>query len=76
MHTGNLVFVPAAGRLQLAPAYDMLPMRFAPLPGGELPTRSVELALPVPDQRARERGRARPVRRRVVPYRGLRTHSE
>ncbi|MBN8750365.1 Uncharacterised protein [Xylophilus ampelinus] len=52
MHTGNLVFVPAAGRLQLAPAYDMLPMRFAPLPGGELPTRSVELALPVPDQRA------------------------
>lgn len=52
MHTGNLAFVPVAGRLQLAPAYDMLPMRFAPLPGGELPTRAVELALPVPDQRA------------------------
>jgi hypothetical protein len=52
MHTGNLAFVPVAGRLQLAPAYDMLPMRFAPLPGGELPAREVELALPAPAQRA------------------------
>lgn len=37
MHTGNLSFVPEAGRLRLAPVYDMLPMRYAPLAGGEVP---------------------------------------
>lgn len=51
MHTGNLSFVPH-GKLMLAPAYDMLPMLYAPLPGGELPTRSFEPALPLPPQRA------------------------
>ena len=50
MHTGNLSFVPH-GRLMLAPTYDMLPMLYAPLPGGELPTRSFEPALPLPPQR-------------------------
>ena len=51
MHTGNLSFAPHDG-LALAPAYDMLPMLYAPLPGGELPTRSFEPALPLPPQRA------------------------
>ena len=40
MHTGNLSFQPMApaghaaqaAALQLAPVYDMLPMRYAPLP--------------------------------------------
>jgi hypothetical protein len=34
MHEGNLSFRPG---LSLAPAYDMLPMAYAPLRGGELP---------------------------------------
>lgn len=34
MHEGNLSFRPG---LTLAPAYDMLPMAYAPLRGGELP---------------------------------------
>lgn len=51
MHTGNLAFVPQEGRLTLAPAYDMLPMRLAPLAGGELPTRAPEFALPLPEER-------------------------
>lgn len=53
MHAGNLSFEPAGqGQLQLAPAYDMLPMRHAPLPGGEVPTRAPEFSLPLPAQRA------------------------
>lgn len=51
MHTGNLSFRPVDGRLQLAPAYDMLPTLFAPLPGGELPQRQFEPPLPLPAQR-------------------------
>ncbi len=51
MHTGNLSFRPA-GRLALAPAYDMLPMLYAPLPGGEVPMRSFEPPLPLPVQRS------------------------
>ncbi len=50
MHTGNLSFVPN-GQLALAPAYDMLPMLYAPLGGGELPTRAFEVPLPLPPQR-------------------------
>jgi hypothetical protein len=50
MHTGNLSLHPQ-GTLALAPAYDMLPMLHAPLPGGELPTRVFEPALPQPPQR-------------------------
>lgn len=34
MHNGNLAFRPG---LRLAPVYDMLPMRYAPLRGGEVP---------------------------------------
>lgn len=52
MHTGNLSFRPEAGWLHLAPAYDMLPMRYAPLPGGEVPPRDFEPPLPLPPQRA------------------------
>lgn len=52
MHTGNLSFRPEDGRLALAPMYDMLPMRYAPLAGGEVPERSFEPALPLPAQRA------------------------
>ncbi|CAN5446584.1 hypothetical protein BH10PSE18_BH10PSE18_50920 [soil metagenome] len=52
MHTGNLSFVPHAGRLILAPVYDMLPMRYAPLAGGEVPAdRALDPALPLPTQR-------------------------
>lgn len=50
MHTGNLSFR-AHGTLVLAPAYDMLPMLYAPLPGGEVPRRSFEPPLPLPPQR-------------------------
>ena len=50
MHTGNLSFRPQ-GTLALAPTYDMLPMLFAPLPGGEVPPRSFEPLLPLPPQR-------------------------
>lgn len=52
MHTGNLSFVPREGRLALAPLYDMLPMRYAPLPGGEVPQRDLAPVLPLPPQRA------------------------
>lgn len=39
MHPGNLSFVTDSGRpYALAPAYDMLPMAFAPRSSGELPT--------------------------------------
>ena len=55
MHTGNLSFRPSPSggpSLTLAPTYDMLPMHYAPLPGGELPTRAFEPGLPLPAQRA------------------------
>ena len=51
MHTGNLSLRPQ-GSLSIAPAYDMLPMRYAPLPGGELPVRRFEPPLPLPPMRA------------------------
>jgi hypothetical protein len=50
MHTGNLSFRPQ-GTLSLAPTYDMLPMRYAPLPGGEVPARDFVPPLPLPPQR-------------------------
>ena len=51
MHTGNLSFRPEQGRLALAPLYDMLPMRYAPLAGGEVPERDLSPVLPLPGQR-------------------------
>lgn len=50
MHLGNLSFFPQEGRLLLAPAYDMLPMAYAPMAGGELPPRQPRYELPPPDE--------------------------
>ena len=47
MHEGNLAFRPG---LALAPAYDMLPMMYAPLRGGELPGNRYAPALPLPEE--------------------------
>jgi len=54
MHEGNLAFVPGAEGgppLELAPAYDMLPMLYAPARGVELPQREFAPALPLPLER-------------------------
>ena len=48
MHEGNLSFLPG---LRVAPAYDMLPMLYAPIRGVELPQRSFEPALALPAER-------------------------
>ncbi len=55
MHLGNLSFQfdPEQGQgaaLRLAPVYDMLPMLYAPLSGGEIPQRQFTPALPLPRQ--------------------------
>jgi hypothetical protein len=48
MHGGNLSFFARGSRVQgLAPAYDMLPMRYAPQ-AGNLVKRPLELAPPLP----------------------------
>ncbi|HEX7639760.1 MAG TPA: type II toxin-antitoxin system HipA family toxin YjjJ, partial [Burkholderiaceae bacterium] len=51
MHPGNLSFEPEGARLRPSPAYDMLPMCHAPLPGGEVPERSFDAPLPAPEER-------------------------
>jgi len=51
MHDGNLSFVPGAPGLRLAPAYDMLPMLYAPERGVELPHRQFAVRLPLPRER-------------------------
>lgn len=55
MHDGNLSFEPrsAAGAtaLKLAPAYDMLPMMYAPYRGVELPPVQFAPRLPLPAER-------------------------
>jgi hypothetical protein len=51
MHDGNLSFEPAPAGVRLAPVYDMLPMRYAPRPGLELPTPDFSPRLPMPAQR-------------------------
>ena len=48
MHDGNLAFRPG---LQLAPVYDMLPMRYAPVRGVELPLKDFVPPLPVPAEK-------------------------
>jgi hypothetical protein len=48
MHEGNLAFRPG---LELAPIYDMLPMAYAPLRGGEVPERSYAPERPLPGDR-------------------------
>lgn len=49
MHEGNLSFRPG---LALAPAYDMLPMLYAPERGVELPERTFVPLPPIPAERA------------------------
>jgi hypothetical protein len=56
MHDGNLAFRPAQaptpkhGMFELAPAFDMLPMLYAPVRGVELPKREFKVALPLPNE--------------------------
>lgn len=52
MHDGNVSFVPTSSGVRLAPAYDMLPMLYAPLRGMEPPDRSYMPRLPLPANRA------------------------
>ena len=52
MHEGNLSFRPVSGKLEMAPAYDMLPMLYAPQRGTEIPVRSFVPELPIPAERA------------------------
>jgi hypothetical protein len=49
MHRGNLSFVPTTP-MQVAQVYDMLPMMFAPLQGGEIPVVTFAPELPMPAQ--------------------------
>jgi hypothetical protein len=55
MHEGNLSFqrsLPEGGAgLRLSPAYDMLPMLYAPVRGVELPQREYAPKLPLPAER-------------------------
>ncbi len=55
MHKGNVSFVPVSNLagpvFQVAPVYDMLPMMYAPLPGGELPASAFNPGLPTPKER-------------------------
>ena len=48
MHEGNLSFLPG---LTLAPVYDMLPMRYAPMRGGEVPPQTYAVSLPLPTEK-------------------------
>lgn len=48
MHDGNLAFLPG---LTLTPAYDMLPMMYAPQRGVELVERNFAPTLPIPRER-------------------------
>ncbi len=51
MHLGNAsLHLRDALPLPLAPAYDMLPMRFRPAVNGEIVERRYEIALPAPEQ--------------------------
>ncbi len=50
MHMGNLSFIPDAGMFRIAPSYDMLPMAYAPLPGGELPVVTPQFTLAPPSE--------------------------
>lgn len=50
MHKGNLSFVPTLP-MQVAPVYDMLPMAYAPMAGGEIPKTIYAPGLPAPKDR-------------------------
>jgi hypothetical protein len=49
MHFGNLTFL-IEPEVTLSPAYDMLPMLYAPLAGGEVPDRQFQATLPMPSE--------------------------
>lgn len=49
MHDGNLAFLPG---LRVGPAYDMLPMAYAPLRGGEVVSPAYDPRRPMPGERA------------------------
>ena len=49
MHFGNLTFL-IDPEIKLSPAYDMLPMSYAPLAGGEVPERHFQATLPMPNE--------------------------
>ncbi len=70
MHFGNLAFwLDDAVPFRLAPAYDMLPMQWAPGAGGELVPRELTVRPPLPTQAASWRiaaGLAREFWERVV----------
>lgn len=56
MHHGNLSFRPEDKHFGLAPAYDMLPMQYAPLRGGDVPEPAFpSYDLPLPPREGRER---------------------
>jgi len=56
MHTGNLSFRPKGATFDLAPAYDMLPMRYGPLRGGDVPDPEFAVHdLPMPPRDGQER---------------------
>lgn len=58
MHHGNLGLRPAGAHFTLAPAYDMLPMMYAPLRAGEVPQREFGVeGLPLPVKGAEGRWR-------------------
>jgi hypothetical protein len=68
MHDGNLAFQPspAAAKpspmLEMAPAYDMLPMAYAPASGVELPARAYVPRLPLPNDQTEWDAAARAAR--------------
>jgi len=51
MHGGNLGFFCTGSGLSLAPSYDQLPMRYAPLAGGEVLSPPLAPTLPLPAER-------------------------
>lgn len=53
MHGGNLCFFHEATGLSLGPSYDQLPMRYAPLAGGEVLSPPLAPILPLPAERDR-----------------------
>jgi hypothetical protein len=52
-HGGNLGFFHDGAGLRLAPSYDQLPMRYAPLAGGEVLSPPLAPTLPTPAERER-----------------------
>lgn len=64
MHLGNLTLSLHPERpLSLCPAYDMLPMRYAPQRSGDLPKRPLDLRPPRPEDLANWRPAAQAARR-------------